>query len=239
MLRSATLRGRRAQLWRNCSTRSHLPVAGGVMPFARHNCSNEGGIPGASVDEGALSYLTPEARARLGIDRMLERAGWVVQSGKQANLAAARGVAVREFVLKAPHGRADYLLFVDRARRRGGRGEEGGRDADRSGVAVGEVPRRAAGLGERRRLTGSCRSTTSRPGSRRGSRTRSIRIRVAARCSGFTVRRRSPAGSASAAPTRSRRRCGTACGTLPDLDVGGLWPAQVARDPESRGVACR
>ena len=24
------------------------------------------------------------------------------------------GVAVREFVLKPPHGRADYLLFVDR-----------------------------------------------------------------------------------------------------------------------------
>jgi len=30
------------------------------------------------------------------------------------NLAAAQGVAVREFVLKSPHGRADYLLFVDR-----------------------------------------------------------------------------------------------------------------------------
>ena len=29
------------------------------------------------------------------------------------NLAAARGVAVREFVMKPPHGRADYLLFVD------------------------------------------------------------------------------------------------------------------------------
>ena len=37
-----------------------------------------------------------------------------MQDGKQANLAAARGVAVREFVLKSPHGRADYLLFVDR-----------------------------------------------------------------------------------------------------------------------------
>jgi type I restriction enzyme R subunit len=30
------------------------------------------------------------------------------------HLAAARGVAVREFILKPPHGRADYLLFVDR-----------------------------------------------------------------------------------------------------------------------------
>jgi type I restriction enzyme R subunit len=66
------------------------------------------------MTEGALSYLTPEARARVGIDRMLEQAGWVVQDGKQVNLAASRGVAVREFVLKSPHGRADYLLFVDR-----------------------------------------------------------------------------------------------------------------------------
>jgi hypothetical protein len=30
------------------------------------------------------------------------------------NLAASRGVAVREFVMKRPHGRADYLLFLDR-----------------------------------------------------------------------------------------------------------------------------
>jgi hypothetical protein len=28
------------------------------------------------------------------------------------NLSAATGIAVREFVLKSPHGRADYLLFV-------------------------------------------------------------------------------------------------------------------------------
>jgi type I restriction enzyme R subunit len=66
------------------------------------------------VSEDLLSYLTPEARARVRIDEMLAAAGWVVQGGKQANLAAARGVAVREFVLKPPHGRADYLLFVDR-----------------------------------------------------------------------------------------------------------------------------
>jgi type I restriction enzyme R subunit len=30
------------------------------------------------------------------------------------NLAASQGVAVREFILKPPHGRVDYLLFVDR-----------------------------------------------------------------------------------------------------------------------------
>jgi type I restriction enzyme R subunit len=31
----------------------------------------------------------------------------------RVNLSALRGVAVREFVLKRPHGRVDYLLFVN------------------------------------------------------------------------------------------------------------------------------
>ena len=67
------------------------------------------------MDEDELSYLTPEARARVRIDKMLTAAGWAVQDVKGINFAAARGVAVTEFVLKPPHGRADYLLFVDRA----------------------------------------------------------------------------------------------------------------------------
>jgi type I restriction enzyme, R subunit len=66
------------------------------------------------VTEGALSYLTPEAQARVRIDQMLAAAGWVVQDYGAVNLSAARGVAVREFVLAPGHGRADYLLFVDR-----------------------------------------------------------------------------------------------------------------------------
>ena len=66
------------------------------------------------MSEGALSYLTPEAKARVEIDRMLDLAGWKVQKANEVNLAAARGVAIREFVLKPPHGRVDYLLFVDR-----------------------------------------------------------------------------------------------------------------------------
>ena len=37
----------------------------------------------------------------------------MVQDANKVNLAAGRGVAVREFVLKPPHGRVDYLLFVD------------------------------------------------------------------------------------------------------------------------------
>src|SRR5688572_12637414 len=60
-----------------------------------------------------VAYLTPEARARVQIDEMLGAAGWAVQDYSKANLAGARGVAIREFVLAPPHGRADYLLFVD------------------------------------------------------------------------------------------------------------------------------
>ena len=59
------------------------------------------------------TYLTPEAQARVQIDAMLESAGWVAQDANAVNLAAAQGVAVREFVLAPGHGRADYLLFVD------------------------------------------------------------------------------------------------------------------------------
>jgi type I restriction enzyme R subunit len=66
------------------------------------------------MTDDLLFYLTPEARARVRIDEMLTAAGWAVQDGKQVNFAAARGVAIREFVLQPPHGRADYLLFVDR-----------------------------------------------------------------------------------------------------------------------------
>jgi type I restriction enzyme R subunit len=58
-------------------------------------------------------YLQPEARARVEIDRMLGNAGWAVQDGRAVNLSASRGVAVREFVMKSPSGRADYLLFLD------------------------------------------------------------------------------------------------------------------------------
>src|SRR5436309_5144370 len=60
------------------------------------------------------AYLTAEAQARIQVDQMLAAAGWVVQEPEAVNLAAARGVAVREFILMPPHGRADYLLFVDR-----------------------------------------------------------------------------------------------------------------------------
>ncbi len=49
----------------------------------------------------ALTYLTPEARARVRIDEMLVAAGWAVQDARAVNLGASRGVAVREFISEA------------------------------------------------------------------------------------------------------------------------------------------
>ena len=57
--------------------------------------------------------MTPEQQARVRIDTLLEQAGWALQDVHSLNLSAARGVAVREFGLKAGHGTADYLLYID------------------------------------------------------------------------------------------------------------------------------
>ena len=54
----------------------------------------------------------PEQIARDEIDKMLVSAGWAVQSKKKVDLAAAKGVAVREY--QTDVGPADYVLFVDR-----------------------------------------------------------------------------------------------------------------------------
>ena len=40
--------------------------------------------------------MTPEEKARQKIDEVLSRCGWVVQDKSQANLHAARGVAIRQ-----------------------------------------------------------------------------------------------------------------------------------------------
>ena len=57
--------------------------------------------------------MEPEQQARERIDDLLTRAGWAAQNTGAVNLYARRGVAVREFPLKAGHGEADYLLYVD------------------------------------------------------------------------------------------------------------------------------
>jgi len=64
-------------------------------------------------DTGDTSQLTAEQRARVLIDHQLTAAGWSVQSRPHVNLSQP-GVALREVILSAGHGRADYVLYVDR-----------------------------------------------------------------------------------------------------------------------------
>jgi type I restriction enzyme R subunit len=56
----------------------------------------------------------PEERARVLIDEQLARAGWYVCDRSEIDLVNHRGVAVREVIMNVEHGRADYLLYVDR-----------------------------------------------------------------------------------------------------------------------------
>ncbi len=58
-----------------------------------------------------MEASTPEQLARETIDAKLTAAGWSVQSLKDLNLFASRGVAVRE--MGSLGGPADYMLFVD------------------------------------------------------------------------------------------------------------------------------
>ena len=55
----------------------------------------------------------PEHIARIDIDKLLTAAGWQVFDLKDANIHAARGVAIREFPLNTGFGFADYLLYID------------------------------------------------------------------------------------------------------------------------------
>ncbi|MFN8074234.1 MAG: DEAD/DEAH box helicase family protein [Kineosporiaceae bacterium] len=58
--------------------------------------------------------LAAEQRARVLIDQQLAAAGWSVQDKAALNLFAGQGVALRETVMAPGHGRADYLLYVDK-----------------------------------------------------------------------------------------------------------------------------
>ena len=53
------------------------------------------------VPADPADYIAPENKARIRIDQMLERAGWVVQDYKNVNLYAGEGVAVRELITNA------------------------------------------------------------------------------------------------------------------------------------------
>ncbi|WP_299989397.1 DEAD/DEAH box helicase family protein [uncultured Pontibacter sp.] len=54
----------------------------------------------------------PEQIARDQIDELLTASGWVIQDKNKVNLAAATGIAIREY--QTDVGPADYVLFVDK-----------------------------------------------------------------------------------------------------------------------------
>src|SRR5438093_5193608 len=56
---------------------------------------------------------SPEELAREKIDKLLTDCGWTIQNRSTINLDAARGVAIREALLKG-RDEVDYLRFVDR-----------------------------------------------------------------------------------------------------------------------------
>src|SRR5467141_205374 len=55
---------------------------------------------------------SPEELAREKIDKLLTDCGWSIQNRSTINLSAARGIALREALLK-DRDEVDYLLFVD------------------------------------------------------------------------------------------------------------------------------
>src|SRR5437763_14279279 len=64
-----------------------------------------------SATFGAL-MPSPEELAREKIDPLLQQCGWVLQNRSTINLSPARGVAIREALLKY-RDEVDYLLFVN------------------------------------------------------------------------------------------------------------------------------
>ncbi len=73
-----------------------------------------GETPSEGPKDVSDDYTAAEQRARRVIDGLLEQAGWQVQNGRDLNLFAGQGIAVRERVMAPGHGRADYLLYVDK-----------------------------------------------------------------------------------------------------------------------------
>src|SRR5688500_11831315 len=76
-----------------------------------------------------------EERARVVIDELLRKAGWIIQDNTTFNRNAGEGVAVREFRL--PSGPCDYLLFV------GGKAA-GVIEAKKAGITLSTVAEQAA-----------------------------------------------------------------------------------------------
>ena len=57
--------------------------------------------------------MTPEQKARVSIDALLQQAGWHVCHISDANIHVATDVAIRELPLNSGFGFGDYLLYVN------------------------------------------------------------------------------------------------------------------------------
>lgn len=57
--------------------------------------------------------MTPEGRARINIDNLLEQAGWSLRDAGAVNLHVRNGVEGREFRLKPDYGTVNFLLYVN------------------------------------------------------------------------------------------------------------------------------
>ena len=156
--------------------------------------------------------MTPEARARQTIDALLMQAGWHVCDVADANIHAARGVAIREFPLETGHGFADYLLYIDG--KAAGVIEAKKEGATLTGVEVAVGPLRPGPARQRCPPgAGRCPSSTSPPASKPTSPTASTPSRAPARRSPSTGPRllAAMADAACLAPAGARhRRSGTA-----------------------------
>ena len=181
------------------------------------------------------NYLTPEARARVQIDRMLTLAGWVIQDRDDVDLyAGTRRRRARVPVSKSSE-EADYLLFVDSQ-------AVGALEAKKEGTTLSGVEpqtgKYAAGLpepisapirplpflyestGVETWFTNGLDPVSSQPRSVRDSPARDARTWV------------SEWVSNAAAPTLRAR-----LHHLPEIDASALWPAQETGNRRAREVA--
>ncbi len=185
---------------------------------------------------------TPEQQARETIDKLLAAAGWHVCDAGQANIHAARGVAIREFPLPG-FGFADYLLYVD--------GKAAGIiEAKKEGVTLSGVETQAAkytqglpaGLPRwHNPLPFAYQSTGAETRFTNGldpqPRSRAVFAFHKPALLAEWLAYLPPAGAGQGAMQEAAPTFLAKLQDMPALKSEGLWPAQ--RRPTTRGVRCR
>ncbi|MBK8592255.1 MAG: DEAD/DEAH box helicase family protein [Sandaracinaceae bacterium] len=173
---------------------------------------------------------SPEQLARRTIDAQLAEAGWVIQHRSELNLAAAPGVAVREFRTSA--GPADYALFL-------GNQLVGIIEAKRAGTTLSSVEAQTAAYAESasallqvpvRPLPFLYESTGNETWFTNGLDPDAQARRVFRFHQPQTLRSWLDAELDRLANKPSARRAATLKGAMrvaPPLNTAGMWPAQI------------